>query len=246
MVFAALNSVQVENMFKGGVLIFLWFINVTAYGQNALPQFIIFPGTMPSAWSSSLGLTFTTTPRAITEEEHISVPAIDFHVLNRARENFNLDAHAYIQVIQNHASIGFRWLHALSDKVNISAGDDVAGWIGWIKIENINTRGHGLLNYPNVSLGYKVDEELLVTLKAEVLLNFHQKFFAGEQEIEQNPQIYSGEAFTLALEQPFFKDTWVTLAFRAMYSNFFWQAWSLFENYDRNIFYPELTATFIL
>lgn len=234
-------------MFRTKVLIFLLpFISGTAYGQDTLKRFIFFPNAMHKAWTSSLGFTFTTTAQPVTEETHISVPAIDFHVLRRAGPNFNLNARAQIQVLQNHLSAGFRWVHSASDKFSISAGDDLAGWVGWIKIETINTRGYGILNYPNFSIGYKFDEELLLTLKAELLLNFYQRFFVGEQVIEQNPELYCGQAFTMALEQPLFKDIWVTLAFRVMYSNFFWQAWSLFESYDRNIFYPELTAAFIL
>lgn len=229
------------------VLILLWVISLKAYGQNdSTEQFIFFPGTMETSWSTSLGLLFTTTPHFITEETHISLPAIDLHVLKRTGKNFNLDAHAYIQILQNHASLGFRWVHAVSDKVGVSAGNDIAGWMGRIEIENINTRGLGVMDYPNLSIGYRYDKELLLTLKVELLLNIYEKFYAGEQEIEQNPTLYSGEAFTIAMEQPFFKNTWVTLAFRAMYSNFFWQAWTLFEDYDRNIFYPQLMVAFIL
>ena len=234
-------------MFRAKVLIFLMLVVFrTVYGQDTLQRFIFFPNAMHKTWSSSLGFTFTTLPQAITEETHISVPAIDFHVLRRAGQNFNLDARTFIQVLQNHISVGFRWVHSPSDKLRISFGDDLAGWVGWIKIQTINTRGYGILNYPNFSMGYKFDDELLFTFKAELLLNFYQRFFVGEQVIEENPELYSGEAFSIALEQPFFKDTWITLGFRAMYSNFFWQAWSLFEDYDRNIFYPQLTAAFIL
>jgi hypothetical protein len=237
----------ISDMFRAKVLIFLLpFISGTVYGQDTLQRFIFFPDAMHNTWSYSLGFTFTTTPQPITEETHISAPAIDFHALRSAGNNFNLNARTQIQVLQNHISVGFQWVHSATDRLKISAGDELAGWVGWIKIETINTRGYGILNYPNLSVGYKFDEELLLTLKAELLLNFYQRFFVGEQVIEEDPSLYSGEAFSIMLEQPFFKDTWLTLGFRAMYSNFFWQTWSLFEDYDRNIFYPELTAAFIL
>ena len=235
------------NMYRFTVLILLLLVVSTpGYSQNTSPQFIAFPASLQSQWRYSLGLTFTTTPHEITEETHISIPAIDFQILKSAGSNFTFDAHLLSQILQNHASVGFRWLHPLSDKFSLSAGDEMAGWMGWIQIETMNTRAYGILNYPNVSIGYKFDEKLLLSLKAELLLNFHQQFFVGKQEVEKNPEAYSGEAFTIALEQPFFNGTWVTLKFKAMYSNFFWQAWSLFENYDRNLFYPQVTAAFIL
>jgi hypothetical protein len=234
-------------MFRAKVLIFLLLLTRgTSYGQDSLQRFIFFPHAMHKHWSSSLGLTFTTMPQPITEEIHISVPAIDFHALRSAGKNFNLDFRAQVQIVQNHFSAGFRWVHSASDKFSISVGDDLAGWVGGIRIETINTRGYGLLNYPNFSVGYKFDDELLLTVKAELLLNLYQRFFVGQQVIEENPHLYSGQTFSIMLEQPFFKDTWIILGFRAMYSNFFWQAWSLFESYDRNIFYPQLTAALIL
>jgi hypothetical protein len=235
-----------KKMPRTKVLFLCFIISLAVRGQDTLQQFILFPGALEKTCRVSLGVTFTTTPEAITEEMHISVPAFDVHVLKGAGPNFNFEAQAQIQGLQNHASVGFRWLHVLSDKVNLSAGDDMAGWVGWIELETADAKGYGLLNYPNISIGYRFDKELLLTFKAELLLNFYQQFFVGKQQIEKNPVAYSGQAFTLALEQPFFKDTWVTLAFRAMYSNFFWQTWLLFENYDRNIFYPELTAKFVL
>lgn len=228
------------------VLILLILMSRILHGQDAASHFVYFPGTMPKPWSTALGLTLTTTPEAITEEEHISVPALDVHALRKAGSNFNLDAHADLQAVQNHLSLGFRWLHSFSERFSISAGDDAAGWVGWIKVETINTKGYGILNYPNLSAGYRFDDELLITLKAELLLNFYQWFSAGGQAIAVNPALYNGEAFTIALEQPFFKQTWLTLAFRAIYSNFFWETWALFENFDRNIFYPQLIAVFLL
>src|SRR5687767_5359168 len=104
-------------MFRAKVLIFLLpFISGMAYGQDTLQRFIFFPGAMHKAWSSSLGLTFTTPPQSITEETHISLPAIDFHVLRSAGPNFNLNTRTQIQVLQNHLSVGFRWVHSVSDK----------------------------------------------------------------------------------------------------------------------------------
>lgn len=249
MVFAGdlVSADNLKNMRRVKVLIFLYLItSVHIYGQDTTQRFVFFPGTMNRPWSTSLGLTFTTTPREITEETHISIPAIDFHAVKRTGKNFNLDIRVLSQILQNHASLGIRWTHPLSKKFSISAGDDAAVWVGWIEIETINSRGYGILNYPNASVGYRFDDKLLLTIKGELLLNLYQKFIVGEQEVIEMPHVYSGEAFSITLEQPFFQDKWIILGFRVMYSNFFWQAWSLFEDYDRNIFIPQLTAALIL
>ena len=51
---------------------------------------------------------------------------------------------------------------------------------------------------------------------------------------------------TLRLEQPFAGSKSMTLGFRAMYTNYLWQTWTLFENYDRNLFFPQVIVGLIL
>ena len=68
----------------------------------------------------------------------------------------------------------------------------------------------------------------------------------GTLAVEYDKRQVNGVAFTAVLEQPFYNKTHVTVGIRAAYSNFNWQLWSLYDTFDRNLFYPQLIFGFIL
>ena len=77
-------------------------------------------------------------------------------------------------------------------------------------------------------------------------MNLGVQTYTGDVTVKSDERLFSGGSVTLALEQPFYKKKSLTLGFRAIYTNFFWQTWSLFENFDRNIFYPQIIIGLIL
>jgi hypothetical protein len=194
----------------------------------------------------SIGILSTTTPKDITEEVHIRVPAADWHVLIKANEHFNVDGRILFQVLQNHLAAGIKYSTAFNKRIYFSAGDDVAYWFGYLKLSGFDSKGHGWMNYPNASIGYITNGNLLLTFKAEALLNLYHSFSNGGYELSTDPKFYNGFAYTVAIEQPFFKQKHLTLAFTALYADFYWQLWSLFETFDRKIFYPQVTIGLIL
>lgn len=229
--------------------IFLWgflSISTVTFAQQSIHRFIYFPAPIENRWRTSLGLTFMTTPKAITEEVHTRIPAGDLHFAKTRGKNITVDIHLRFQGVQNELSLGYKWLFKADEHFSFSAGNDFAGWVGWLKIEGFDTRGLGLLLYPNLSMGYKTDKDLWFSLKAELLLNIYQKIYAGDNYVEKRPEPYTGQALTFMVEQPLFKKRYVALGFRALYTNFYWQTWTLFETFDRNIFYPEIIMEFIL
>ncbi len=201
---------------------------------------------MDRKWRSSLGVQFTTTPRDITEEVRIRVPAGDFHVLRNLNHNVYLDSRLLFQVLQNHGQVGVRWAHAISPKLSFSLGDDVTGWFGFLTVSGFNNKAYGFENYPNVSVGYRLKSDLLFTFKTEALLSLYSRSFVGSNVIDKASTKYNGLGFTLALEQPFYNKKYFTLGFQALYTDFNWQFWPLYSTFDRRIFYPQLIFGFIL
>ncbi|MEO6230519.1 MAG: hypothetical protein ABJB11_02655 [Ferruginibacter sp.] len=197
-------------------------------------------------WRSSIGFNLLTTPEDITEEVRIRVPTIDVQVLRRINNHFVLEGRLFFQALQNHLSAGIHWRKPLGRNLYFSAGNDVGYWFGILKISGFNSKASGWLTYPTVSLGYKTKKNLLVTFKANSSINFFYKAANGQQHYTSNDRFYNGETFTLALEQPFYNKKHLTLAFSAIYNNFYWQTWSLFYKTDRQIFYPQITVGFIL
>ncbi len=197
-------------------------------------------------WRSSIGFNLLTTPEDITEEIRIRVPTLDLHILRKLTKQLHLDGRLYFQALQNHLSLGVHWVAPLGDNLYFSAGNDVGYWFGILKISGFDSKAHGWLTYPNMSLGYRTKKNLLITAKAQVSLNCYYKAANGEQVYSTDSWDYNGETFTIAIEQPFYNKKHLTLAFSAINNNFYWQTWSLFYKTDRKIFYPQITVGFIL
>jgi len=207
---------------------------------------ILFPYPMDRKWQASIGITATSMPMEITEELRYRIPAGDLHVLRRLSKQLYLDGHLSFQVLQNLVTIGPRAAMPLNDRISVAIGNDIGYWFGFINTQGVKTRGSGWQNYPNISLGYRFNKRILLTVKAESIMNFGVKTFAGDTPVDYDYRLFSGSAYTVALEQPFAGSKSMTLGFRAIYSDFFWQTWTLFEGFERNLFFPQVIVALIL
>jgi len=207
---------------------------------------ILFPYPMlTEKWRSSIGFTLMTTPEDITEEVRLRIPCGDFRVLRRINNHLNLDGRIMFQLLQNHISLGIRYVKPLTKQLYVAAGNDLGYWFGFLKIGGFNSRASGLVNYPHLSVGYKTNKNLLISFKAQVSLNLDYKAVNGESVFTSKQNFYNGETFTVSLEQPFFKQKHLLLAISTINNYFYWQTWSLFYKTDRKVFYPQITVALI-
>lgn len=207
---------------------------------------IFFPYPMDRSWQTSVGFTSTTMPRDITEEVHFGIPAGDIHILKRLGKKLYADGRVNFQVVQNLFTLGPRLPIKLSKRTSLALGNDLGFWFGRISVASIQTRGHGFQNYPNVSFGYRFNKQILLTLRAESIMNFGIKTRAGETPVTSDYRLFSGSAYSIILEQPFAGSKSMTLGFRALYTDYYWQTWTLFESYERNLFFPQIIVGLIL
>ena len=85
-----------------------------------------------------------------------------------------------------------------------------------------------------------------LTVKGEAIMDLYYRSKVGNLAVVYDRRQVNGVAVTFILEQPFYKERHVSVGFRAAYSNFNWQLWSLYDTFDRNLFYPQLIFGFIL
>ena len=224
-----------------GIMPFVYSQDIPADHQ----KFVSFPYPMDRAWKSSLGFSLTTLAQDVTEEHHLRVPCGEFHVLRKLSHNSYLDGRISFQVFQNQLSIGPRWVFPLSHRVSVSVGNDLAYWFGFLNLEGFKTTGHGFQDFPNVSVGYRFNKGVLLTLREEAIMNLSISARTGNTPVTSDYRLFGGSAFTATLEQPFYGTKSLSLGFRFIYTDFFWQTWALFETFNRNIFYPQLLVGFI-
>ncbi len=230
--------------FSVGMLVFSLLPSLAWTQQAGFPS-IYYPSLPPEKqWQVSVGLIQITPPKELTEEAWVRAPAFDLHALYGLSPEFALDGRAISQVVQNHFSVGGRWAHPMG-KFAIGAGYDVAYWFGFLNVASFDSKAHGWLNYPSVTIGYNTGDVRLIG-KAEAILDLYQKSSIGENEVHSDQNKLVGWSFTLAMEQPFWKNTELTLGFRATYTKFHWMTWALFSTFDQYLFYPEIIIGFIL
>ena len=222
---------------------------VLALGQASEPgeakPLMYLPLRVPEgAWWNSAGLTSVSPPAEIVEEMQVRWPAFDYHTLYGLPQGFSMDGRAAVQVLQNRFALRPRWASKVGP-VSFSLGYDVAYWFGALTVGQFDTKGHGWEGSPNISVGYRFGK-IAATVKAEMLMDYSVVTYQGDLQTSSNRKTNSGYGFTIALEQPFYKDQYLTLAFRAMYTKFYWETWSLFATFDRNLFYPEIIVGFVL
>ena len=248
---------QVNTLLRELVRQRLWLIfllgtsaSVNAQSRESKPRKseIYFPqAPVPGTWRNSLGLIFTTTPPELTEEIRVSVPAIDLNFQRGINKRLFFAGRFQTQFVQSHLSLGLRWAKPITDRLAVSAGYDVSGWGGALQIKDVfNSQAYGIESMPNISVGYRLKNDLRLTVKSEVILDHYYRSDVGTLAVVQDRLQYNGIAFTIMLEQPFYRQRYVSAGFRAAYSNFNWQLWSIYDTFDRNLFYPQLIFAFIL
>ncbi len=209
---------------------------------------IYFPQAPPvGKWRKSIGLVFTTTPPELTEEVRVSVPAIDFNIQRAFGKKLYFVGRIQTQFVQSNLGVGLRWATPLTNRLSVSAGYDVHGWFGALLIKDVfNSQAYGIETFPNLSVGYRLARNLQLTVKSEAIIDLYYRSQVGSLAVEYNRREINGVAFTFVLEQPFYNKRHVSVGLRAAYSNFNWQLWSLYDTFDRNLFYPQLIFGFIL
>ena len=195
---------------------------------------------------ATLGVTFTTSPRDITEQTQLDVPAGDLVVLRGLNKNLALTGHLKFQFIQNNIMVGLRRSFPIKGRFYGSVGANIGGWVGILKLADFNTTGFGTMAAADVALGFRSSRDLLVTLRLETDLGLFNRTAVGQTVSDDSKLATNGYGATVTLEQAFFGRRHAAIGFRALYTNFNWQFWSLYDTFDRNIFYPEVFMGFFL
>ncbi|GAB4026253.1 hypothetical protein GCM10028773_54680 [Spirosoma koreense] len=192
-------------------------------------------------------MVFTTTPPELTEEIRVSVPAIDFHIQRGLTKKLYAVGRIQTQIVQSNVMLGLHWATGLTDRLFISPGFEATGWFGALQIKDVfNSQAYGIQTYPNLSVGYRLTRDVQLTVRGEAIMDLYYKSKVGNLAVEYNRRQINGFAIGFVLEQPFYNKQHVLIGFRAAYSNFNWQLWSLYDTFDRNLLYPQLIFGFIL
>lgn len=217
----------------------------TAQELPSRPPAIAYPSPRPLwQWDRSIGISLSTMPRAIVEEELNQSPALDLRSRLGLPWGFSAEARILAQVLTNHIEVGGSWSFSLG-RFAIALGDNAAFWFGFLTIDGFDNSANGWLNYPHVSIGYDLGR-FRCTLRADMLLVLSFRSYAGEYLLASDKNGFGGYSASLTIEQPFWKETHVLIGFKASYLKYFYQSWFTYETFNRSLFIPELSFGFLL
>lgn len=217
--------------------------------DSTSPQvpFVYFPYPLGKGINrATLGVTFTTTPQDITEQTQINIPAVHLVVLRGLTNKLALTGEMKVQFLQNSALVGLRRTFPIKGRFYGSYGASLGGWVGVLKLADFNTHGYGGMGSVDAAIGFRSSRDLLVTFRLESDLGLFNRTAVGQTISDDNRIATNGYGATVTLEQAFYGRRHAAIGFRALYTNFNWQFWSLYDTFDRNIFYPEIFMGFFL
>ncbi len=157
---------------------------------------------------------------------------------------FNLNGSFSTNIITYEARAGGQWGYNL-DRFTLAVGFDVAYWYGKLNNFGFNSTAQGWQGYFNLNLGIAF-EKFTLTLRGESDYLFTLTQTADDIVTTSSKNISAGASFAILIEQPVWKDNYMTLGVRFNYSKFYWPAWAVFPSWDRYFFIPEVIIGFVL
>lgn len=232
------------------VIIFLFAFCAISDHQNALAQdqkAFDYPSAItPGDWRFSLGWASISMPSDIVlESSVIRWPLIKFAAQVGLPSNFILDGMLSTEVLTNHLELGGRWIYAFSDNIHASVEYSLAYFYGQLELAGYDTKIYGWLSYPSLGIGYNFDQ---FTITASGTISFINSLssVSGGIETAFNSNRFNGFYYRVSLEQPFYKNTSLGLAFQMNYLRMYYPQWPLFPAIDRYYWIPEFQIWFTL
>lgn len=232
------------NIFTTFYRVLIVLIFCTLFGQRSIiaqnPVTLDYPSAMtPWDWRFSLGYSSISMPSDIVlESSVVRWPLIKFAAQMGLPSNFILDAMLSTEVLTNHLELGGRWVYNINDKLHVNAEYSLAYFYGQLEQTGYNTKIHGWFSYPSVGIGYDFDGLTLTAIGAISFTNSLSSSSGGVETIF-NQNRYNGFYYRISLEQPFFQNTSIGLAFQLNYLKFYYPQWALFPAIDRYYWIPE-------
>lgn len=197
-------------------------------------------------WKNELNLTLATLPEDYVEEVSSYVYAPLFSYETKFGLPYGLFFHGGVSTnfITEHYLGGLHWGHHYK-KYAIEAAQDIAWFRGGLNAYGFKSNVNGWMAYNSYVFGIAF-EKFTLTLKQETSFVLHMNKYVDDIRIQTDESFLAASAFTLYIEQPLWKDHFVTIGLKANYARFYYPLWAAFTTWERYYFIPEVIIGFIL
>lgn len=193
----------------------------------------------------NLGMSLSLLPAPVVEQELIG-PTLDLQFKHGFSPTISLYGGVSSNYFTNILGAGIQY-NTGDDDLNYSAGVAIVGFAGIINLGgefDRNTAGAFAL-IPTIRVGHRFGDvalTLLISGSYVLYANTH----VGSLEDEGISSRFNDIAFELAIEQPFFGRTYVSLGIGFTYSRTPYQTWMLYNTFDQYLVVPATFFSFRL
>jgi len=177
-------------------------------------------------------------------ENAIQAPLVNIHMTFGLPWKISLEGDVSTILVSNQITLGPRIGYGYKN-FYFNAGYDLAFVYGQLKQGGFNNSAVIWLNYPNLSLGYKL-KKMAFTLKGEIVYVTSVKQKTDEIILSTTKNFYNGFTVAFYLEQRLWKNHVFIFGIKDNYEKYYWPTWMLFSTFDRYYHIPELSFMWIL
>lgn len=186
----------------------------------------------------SIGAALTILPQPLTEYP-TPAPMLDLHGRLGLPLQLSMYGRAGSNIATSIVNAGLMWSLSIG-RASIGVGVSEFYMYGNITyVDGFNTIQHRWSTYPMISASWSFPG-FTVSGRAEAEFMTSQVRTIADQSVNSGQDVWNGGMLTLAIEQPFWKNTHVSLGVTLNYSRNPYQAWFLFNTFKDTMFYPEL------
>ncbi|MCX6269359.1 MAG: hypothetical protein NTW16_18735 [Bacteroidetes bacterium] len=191
----------------------------------------------------SAGLSMVVPPKDLLENSY-QAPLVNIHATFGLPWNFSLEGDLTTLIVSNQLALGPRYSY-LYKNFGVKIGWDVAFFYGQLKQGGFDNSAHGWIQYPNLSVGYKL-KKMAFTLKGEMVVMTRATVKSGENEVNHSTNFINGGTLAIYMEQRIHKDKAFVIGFKDNYEKFYWPTWMIFTTFNRYYHIPEIYLSWIL
>jgi len=192
----------------------------------------------------SMGAALTILPQPLTEYP-TPAPMLDMRWRYGLPLQTSIYGRAGSNIATTLANIGLLWSFSIG-RGSFGVGISEMYMYGNITyVDGFNTIQHRWATYPMVAASWSFPA-FTVSGRFEMEYMTSQVRTIADQTVRTAQDQLNGGSLTLAIEQPFWKNTHVSMGVTLNYTRNPYQAWFLFNTFRDKMFYPELFVGFML
>ncbi len=191
----------------------------------------------------SAGLLLVKPPMDLLENA-IQAPLVNIHMTFGLPWKFSLEADVSTILVSNQFALGPR-IGFGHRNFYFNLGWDIAFVYGQMRQAGFNNSTKVFLQYPNLSLGYKL-KKMSFTVKGEAVGILSSVTTSGENEVNRSKDFFNGVTVAFYLEQRLWKNHVFVFGIKDSYVKYYWPTWLIFTTFNRFYHIPELSFSWIL